>query len=402
MQPDIVLVICDDIGYGDLGCYGSTMIDTPRLNALAEQGVRFSAFYSGAPTCTPSRAALLTGRHAPRTGADSVIFPGGADGLHHAEVTLAALLQTAGYTTSAIGKWHLGQMPDRGPLRFGFDHYFGLPFSNDMEPLAVYRDEDVIEEEADVALLTSRYLARSVQEIAGASPDVPLFQYVAFTMPHYPVSPSPEWKGRSAAGDYGDVCQEIDDAVGRIHDALVTRGREFILVFTSDHGPWFEGSTAGLRGRKFETWDGGMRVPMIVTGVGVQRLEALANMPFASVDVLPTILDLAGVDADLPTVDGASLADAVDPTGRPIWFFDGLHINAVRRGPWKLHRRRQTWGADRHAQWSLPQLFNLELDPAESYDLASRDPGMVAELSALCEAMEKELSEGAGQGTPFL
>jgi arylsulfatase A-like enzyme len=395
VRPDIVVVICDDIGYGDLGCYGSTSIATPRIDEIAARGTRYMHQYSGGPTCTPSRAALLTGRHAPRTGATAVLFPGGEPGLHEAESTIADHLRAGGYVTSAIGKWHVGQMPERGPLAFGFDRYFGLPFSNDMDPLAMYRDEQVVEAQTEPSLLTSRYVKEALSVIQETRDDSPLFLYLAFNMPHYPVAPHPDWEGRSQAGPYGDVCEEIDDGVGRVWDAMSNRGRPFVFVFTSDHGPWFEGSTGGLRGRKFETWEGGVRVPLIVSGTHLRVDEPVVELPTASVDVLPTLLRAAGVvpllSRPLDGIDLGMSASAEHASERPIWFFDGNQLNAVRAGRWKLHRRRQTWGADRHAQWSLPQLFDLDADPAETYDLARVHLDVVDRLTESCATMEREL-----------
>jgi arylsulfatase A len=400
--PNIVIVICDDIGYGDLGCYGGKVIETPNLDALARSGARVTSMYSGGPTCSPSRAALLTGRVAPRTGVGRVLFPNEDRGLHQGTETIASYLASNGYVTGCFGKWHLGDMPGRGPMRFGFDTYFGLPFSNDTPPYELYRDEEVVENPPKMSGLSQRYTAAAVDFIESTPEDQPFFTYVAFTMPHYPVSPEPDFDGVSAGGPYGDVVEAIDHYCGVLHESLEKAGRSdnTIFIFTSDHGPWFEGSTGGVRGRKFETWEGGMRVPFLISWPAEIEPERVIESPMATVDVLPTLCNLLGLSGSsekgfdgediMPTL----LAEESVPHG-PIWYFDGYILNAVRQGKWKLHRRRQTWGAERFAQMSLPQLFNLEIDPGESYDLSSRHPEVVAELMALMETFEAGLDVSA-------
>lgn len=398
-KPNVVVVICDDIGYADLSCYGSTMIKTPHLDALAADGARLTSMYSGGPTCSPSRAALLTGRVAPRTGVGRVLFPEEDRGLHPDEKTIANHLSASGYATGCFGKWHLGNMPERGPCRFGFDRYFGLPFSNDTPPIALYRDEAVIEEPADGASLTARYADEAIHFIDSVPVDRPFLCYVGFTMPHYPVTPEPAFAGKSDAGPYGDVCEAIDHHVGRMRTHLEQTGRSenTIFVFTSDHGPWFEGSTGGARGRKFETWDGGTRVPFLISWPKRILASQVIASPMATIDLLPTLCRLLDVEPDpdrpfdgediLPTLTGTK-----PPSQHgPVWYFDGYALNAVRHGRWKLHRRRQTWGAERFAQMSLPQLFDLDRDRDESYDLSDRYPEIVHELTELMERFEASL-----------
>lgn len=394
-QPNVVVIICDDIGYGDLGCYGSTMIKTPRLDRIAESGVRLTAMYSGGPTCSPARAALVTGRLPQRCGVGRVLFPTEDRGLHHGEKTIASYLSQRGYATGCFGKWHLGNMPNRGPRRFGFDAYFGLPFSNDTPPIALYRDEEVIEDPADIPSLSRRYTEEAVKFIEALPPEKPFFVYVPYTMPHYPVAPEPAFEGTSEAGPYGDVCEAIDFYCGKLHDCLVRRGvaDDTIFIFTSDHGPWFEGSTGGARGRKFETWDGGVRVPFICSWPARIPRGRLISAPVSTMDVLPTLCAVLGLSEDPERpFDGQDITailagEDASPHG-PIWYFDGYSLNAVREGRWKLHRKRQTWGAERFAQMSLPQLFDMERDPNESYDLSARHPEVVERLLKLMEQLE--------------
>lgn len=397
-MPNVVLIICDDIGFGDLSCNGSTMIKTPCLDLVASKGARLTAMYSGGPTCTPARAALMTGRVAPRTGAARVLFPGDNRGMHLNERTMANYLKLKGYRTGCFGKWHLGDIPDSGPLRFGFDTYFGLPYSNDMDPMIVYRDNVPVEEPADVASLARRCTDEALRFIDATPVDKPFFVYFPFTSPHHPVTPEESFIGTSDAGLYGDTCEAIDFYSGELYKKIESRGQieNTIFVFTSDHGPWWEGSNGGLRGRKFETWDGGMRVPFLISWPRKIPAGQVISSPVATMDLLPTLCQILDIptDPDLP-FDGEDISDTFisgnqDSHG-PIWYFDAFQLNAVRVGKWKLHKRRQTWGGEKFAQWSLPQLFDLERDPGENYDLSARHPDTVKELSSLIESFHSSL-----------
>ena len=404
-KPNLILVICDDIGYGDLGCYGATMIKTPNLDRLAAAGARFTSMYSGGPTCSPSRAALLTGRVAPRTGVGRVLFPMEDRGLFPDERTIASYLRSKDYATGCFGKWHLGNLPERGPLRFGFDTYYGLPFSNDLPPLLLYRDEGIEETVEDCSKLTRSYADEAIRFIEATPAEKPLFCYVALAMPHYPITPGQQFAGVSDAGPYGDVCEEADHHVGRIISCMESVGRseDTMFVFTSDHGPWFEGSTAGARGRKFETWDGGTRVPFILTWPGKVLPGIVVEDPVSTVDLLPTLCGTCGIDLDCERrIDGRSIlsllqgASELEP--EPIWFFDGYDLNAVRLGKWKLHRRRQSFGGSRFGHMSLPQLFDMERDRSESYDLSKRHPDVVNRLMSLMEEFESTLDQSHDDG----
>ena len=397
-SPNIVIVICDDIGFGDLSCNGSTMIKTPCLDLVAQNGARLTSMYSGGPTCTPARAALMTGRIAARTGAARVLFPGDNRGMDLTELTMATYLKQRGYKTGCFGKWHLGDIPENGPLKFGFDRYFGLPYSNDMEPMIVYRDNDAIEEPADVASLAKRCTKEAIEFMDATPLDQPFFLYFPFTSPHHPVTPEDSFVGQSEAGIYGDTCEAIDFYSGELYKKVESRGQieNTIFIFTSDHGPWWEGSNGGLRGRKFETWDGGMRVPFLISWPKVIPSGQVINQPVATLDILPTVCSILDIPMDKSKpFDGEDISDLLiegsQQSHNPIWYFDAFNLNAIRKGKWKLHRRRQTWGGEKFAQWSLPQLFDLERDPAESYDLSARHPDIVLELSKLMEDCESSL-----------
>jgi uncharacterized sulfatase len=387
VRPDVVVVICDDLGWGDLPIYAPSPIRTPHLDSLAEKGTVFTAMYSGGPTCTPARAALLTGRAARRTGAGTVVFPGDDAGLDLHEQTLGGHLTSLGYASHCVGKWHLGPVETRGPRRFGFASYLGLPYSNDMEPLRLYEDDRVVEDPTDVSALTELYTCRAERVLAEAAGDQPVFLYLAHTMPHHPVSPGAAHLGRSAAGKYGDAVEEIDDSLGRVMAAVEQRRRDTVVVFTSDHGPWWNGCTGGLRDRKFSTYEGGVRVPFVTHWPGCSKPSSRCDQPRATVDVLPTLLAQLDAPASTRPVDGRNLF--ADEPEREIPLFDGGgQLNAVRAGRWKLHRRRHGWRGEVHEQLALPQLFDLTADPCESYDVADRHPQVVARLLRSLEAAD--------------
>lgn len=397
-RPNVVIVICDDLGMLDLGCYGGRLIRTPHLDRFAAGGVRFDKMYSGGPTCTPARAALLTGRVAPRVGAAAPLFPDERGGLLKSERTLAGILAEEGYATACIGKWHLGDMPGNGPREHGFQSYFGMPYSNDMVPLRVFEDRDMVDADPDVSRLTGEYTRRAVRFIEERPAGEPYFLYFAHTMPHQPLCPSAAFRGRSRAGIYGDVVEEIDDSFGAVLATIAARGDvdDTVIMFTSDHGPWFEGAPAPARGRKFETWDGGVLVPCLMSWPGFARPGSVVAGAAASLDFVPTLAARMGLS--LPVAfDGADLepllSGAAGALDRPIWFFDGAELNAVRVGPWKCHRRRHAWSGEKFAHFCLPQLFDLIADPDEAYDLSDRHPEIVEEMLALMAAMERSLAE---------
>ena len=401
--PNFVVLFADDLGYGDLGCFGHPTIHTPALDRMAAEGMRLTQFYSAASVCTPSRAALLTGRLPIRSGmcSDSrrVLFPNSLGGLQNDEFTLAEGLGAKGYATACIGKWHLGHRPEYLPTRHGFDSYFGIPYSNDMKPCPLMRNEEVLEEPANQATLTPRYTAEAVKFIR-QNKEKPFFLYLPYTFPHVPLFASKKFKGTSLRGLYGDVVEEIDWSVGRILETLRELGlaEDTLVFFTSDNGPWLaykpKGGSAGLlRDGKGSTWEGGMREPTLAWWPGKIKPLSVCRDLASTMDIFSTCLALAG--AELPTdrvIDGVDLTPALTGTGPSprdaMFFYRGTHLMAVRRGPWKAHFITQPgYGPDAHRRQTQdpPQLYHLEHDPSEQYDLARRNAGVITEIRQLVE-----------------
>lgn len=407
-RPNIVLVVMDDMGYGDMGCFGGSVVKTPNMDGLAERGITFRHMYASSSTCTPSRASLLTGRYAQRVGLPRVIFPHEGQGLSGWELTIGDLLRDQGYRTAMYGKWHLGSRPEHNPVRHGFDEFAGLLYSNDMDPVHLYEDEKVAEADVDQAQLTRFYTDRAIAFIEQHAAD-PFFVYLAHTMPHIPLHVEPEFRDRSEGGTYGDTIECIDFHLGRLLDALADRGLtdDTLVIVTSDNGPWFEGSTGGLRGRKIETWEGGIRMPFVARWPEGIPAGSICDEPACFIDLLPTLVSLAGgaTPADRP-VDGIDLTSALRGRSMPertaIYFFQYWNLNAVRSGRWKLHVSRH--GYPHPDPRELPQLFNLEVDPSESYNVANREPAVVNELTALADrfadeiARQRQVAEGRAAG----
>ncbi|MBI4602964.1 MAG: sulfatase [Planctomycetes bacterium] len=401
--PSFVILLADDLGYGDLGCYGHPTIRTPSLDRMAAEGARFTQFYCAAPVCTPSRAALLTGRLPVRSGMCSekrrVLFPDSADGLPDDEVTLAEALKTKGYATACIGKWHLGHLPRFLPARHGFDRYFGLPYSNDMHnvgrgdpPVPLLRGDEVIEQPARQEALTSRYTEEALRFI-GENRDRPFFLYVAYTFPHVPLHASARFNGKSPRGLYGDVVEELDASVGEILGALREPGLagRTLVVFSSDNGPWLTQGLAGgsaglLREGKGSTWEGGMRVPGIAWWPGKVSAGRLITNVVSSLDVFPTFLTLAGIEPPRDrAIDGrevsALLLGTAAPPEAPFFYYRDETLMAVRKGPWKAHvLTRPGYGAAEPKRHDPPLLFQLERDPSEVHDVAKQHPEVVRDL----------------------
>lgn len=416
--PNIVILFADDLGYGDLGCYGHPTIRTPELDRMAAEGLRFTSFYSAAPVCTPSRAALLTGRLPIRSGMCSskrgVLFPDSAGGLPDEEITLAEALKEKGYRTACIGKWHLGHRPRYLPTRHGFDHYFGLPYSNDMDspkrsepPIPLLRGEQVIEEPAVQETLTERYTGEALRFLE-QSRDRPFFLYLPYTFPHVPLHASGEFRGRSPRGLYGDVVEELDSSVGRILGKLRELGldRRTVVFFSSDNGPWLSqeqlGGSAGLlREGKGTTWEGGMRVPGLAWWPGTIPAGGVSGALASAMDLFPTCLALAGLDPPRDRViDGADLGPHLrgeDWSAGPFFYYRGSRLMAARKGPWKLHLYTQP-GSGGGASWhDPPLLYHLEEDPSEKYNLARERPEVVAQLRAEMECHSAGLKAAKSQ-----
>jgi len=411
--PNIVIIFADDLGYGDLGCYGHPTIRTPELDRMAAEGLRFTQFYSAAPVCTPSRAALMTGRLPIRNGLCSskrrVLFPDSTGGMPDDEITLAEALAERGYRSMCIGKWHLGHRPEHLPTRHGFDHYFGIPYSNDMSsgtnsigklrnwpPLPLLRDLETIETEPDQGLLTERYTAEALKFIDEASQpenrEQPFFLYLPHTMPHVPIFASERFAGQSARGLYGDVIETIDWSTGEILRTLREKGlaENTFVFFTSDNGPWLtrrmQGGSAGLlRGGKGSTWEGGQREPGIAWWPG--RIKPATTQAMAStLDLYTTCVDLAG--ATLPddrAIDGLDITpvldgDAAGPRNVFPYYRDD-EVFALRKGPWKIHVKSQDgYGQAKPDLHDPPLLFHLDHDPSETLDVAKENPELVQDL----------------------
>jgi uncharacterized sulfatase len=398
-RPNIVLVVMDDLGYGDPGCMGNTILRTPRIDSVAEDGITLRHLYATSAVCTPSRAALMTGRYPQRVGLPKVLSPEHGTGLPPFEYTLPRLLRDTGYRTAMFGKWHLGSRPEHYPTRHGFDEYAGLPYSNDMHPVEMFEGDEISTGDVDQATLTRAYTDHAIDFIS-RNAEVPFFVYVAHTMPHIPLHVEDAFTGRSAGGRYGDVVESLDHHTGRLLDTLDELGLadDTLVMVTSDNGPWFEGSTGGLRGNKLHTYEGGIRVPFVARWPGRIPEGATSDAPVCLFDLLPTLSALTGgaVPADRP-VDGIDISSVLTggspPGPRPLYFFHWWTLNAVREGPWKLHLDRHPRDQNRAQGKELPQLFNLELDPGETHDLRHGNPGVVERLTGLAARFAAEIAE---------
>jgi len=411
--PNIVVLFADDLGYGDVAPFGHPTIDTPHLNRMAREGMKLTQFYAAASVCTPSRAGLLTGRLPVRSGMASserrVLFPDSPGGLPDAEITVAEALQEEGYATAAVGKWHLGHLPEHLPTEHGFDRYFGVPYSNDMdtdadgaEGVPLVRNKTVVEHPADQHTLTRRYTEEALSFIE-ANEERPFFLYLPYTFPHVPLYASDRFEGSSARGLYGDVVEEIDWSVGRILSRLRERdlAENTLVVFTSDNGPWLimdeRGGTSGLlRGGKGSTWEGGMRAPTLAWWPGTIEGGTVSDAVGSTMDLFPTALELAGAEIpDDRVIDGESLLPVFlnpDAQGRDhVFFYRGDRVFAVRKGPWKAHFTTQSGYADDRQQHDPPLLYHLERDPREKFDKAEEHPEVIEEIRSLLERHRRGL-----------
>jgi len=403
-RPNIIFIYVDDMGYGDLGCYGAKAIKTPNIDRMAAEGLRLTSFYSVSPICTPSRAALMTGRYAARMGIDqmrlaNVLFPADKTGLPQSETTVARALKDRGYATACIGKWHLGRVGPHRAIDHGFDYYFGIPYSNDMSPTPIMRNDDVVEEPAKQDTLTRRYTEEAISFI-GRAKGQPFLLYLAHNMPHIPLHASERFRGKSAGGLYGDVVEELDWSVGEVLNALKRFGldRDTIVFFSSDNGPWYQGSAGPLRGRKGWTYDGGVREPGIVRWPGSIRAGGVSDEPVATIDFFPTALALAGerniAAASKKPLDGKSILPFLlgKETKSPenvYLFFDGPYLQTARAGRWKIHvarwnipRYTAASGQQKNVRLVTPELFDMNVDVGESYDVAADQPIVVRDLRA--------------------
>ena len=420
-SPSIVVLLADDLGYGDLGCFGHPTIRTPHLDRMATEGVKFTQYYAWC-YCSPSRAALLLGRLPVRSGLNRVLSPKSKGGIPESEITLAEALKERGYATMCIGKWHLGHLPQYMPTRHGFDHYLGIPYSNDMDrtdlgepPTPLIRDETVIEQPAVQDTLTRRYTEEALKFIrdhaSGARQGHPFFLYLPYTFPHVPLHASPAFRGKSPRGLYGDVVEELDDSVGQILQVLRQEqlASSTLVVFTSDNGPWLSqklnaGSAGLLREGKGTTWEGGVRVPFLAWWPGTIAPGRVVQDLASELDIFATCLELAGgrLTTDRP-YDSHSLVPVLRGTGsgsrKEVFYYYDNQLTAVRQGPWKLHQKTYEWasGETKSQVQSPPLLFNLEKDPSERINVAREYPDVVQRLTKLIETHRASVHPGSPQ-----
>jgi arylsulfatase A len=428
--PNIVLLFTDDQGYNDLSCYGSPLINTPNIDRMAQEGMRFTDFYVAAPICTPSRAALLTGCYPQRVSMEQippepdkgrknpqgVLFPGSSYGLNPSEITIAQLLKSRGYATRAIGKWHLGDAPEFSPLVFGFDHYFGIPYSNDMKPSPLVRDHTTIEQPANQDTLLDRYTADAISFIH-QSKSKPFFLYLAYNSPHVPVHVPDRFRGKSPRGIYGDAIEAIDDSAAQI---LATLKKEHLdnntlVIFTSDNGPWYSqgedgGSATPLRAGKGTTYEGAMRVPFIARWPGHIPAHQVNHELATSMDLLPTFAALAAATPPHDRIiDGHDIRALLfnepgiaSPT-KVFYFYQQHKLNAVRSGVWKLKFRTTLSDENTFTRWEMPDapipeaLYNLFQDPGEQKSVLKDHPDIVKRLRAYANQAREDLGDARQQ-----
>ena len=385
--PNIVVIFTDDQGYQDLGCFGSPNIATPRIDQMAKEGLRLTDFYVAASVCSPSRAALLTGKYPPRTGITSVLFPNNEVGLQPDETTVASLLKQKNYATACVGKWHLGHLPQFLPTARGFDEYYGIPYSNDMDAVKtengvvfnvpLMRGEEIIERPAVQDTLTQRYTEEALRFIRNNA-ERPFFLYLAHTMPHIPLHASEKFLGVSKRGLYGDTIEEIDWSTGKILDELerLRIDQNTLVVFTSDNGPWLAkkergGSALPLRGGKFSVYEGGFRVPCVMRWKNRIPAGTAADHIASSIDLLPTAAAMTGAELPSTPIDGVNILPTLlnpdTPTPeRPFYFYKGKNLSAARSGEWKLHLNNPD-------NDKPMELYNLREDIAEANSLADQN-----------------------------
>ncbi len=457
-RPNIILILTDDLGYGDLGCYGSRAIKTPNIDGMASEGIRFTDFHSSNAMCSPSRAGLLTGRYPHRTGV-TWVFPAGEDtlsrrlmrrigltfgsigavdthgaksianGLPPSEITIAEALKIAGYQTACIGKWHLGDfVKDEQylPRKHGFDYFIGFNGANDDWPVAFWRNEEELVK--DIGIDQARYTGLFTKEAVDfieRSKDTPFFLYLAHKDPHQPCIPSENFVNRSDGGRHGDTVEEVDWSVGKILNCLHKNGLQdnTLILFTSDNGPWYDGSPGALRGRKGQSFEGGYRVPLVAWWPGNIPAGAVSNEPSMNIDFFPTILNLAGLQLpDDRIIDGKDIqglltaAEKVSPH-EALFFFHYNELEGVRAGKWKYFRYINSYvnpipldkphtffggvtsgytyepeGTDISVPGlgSWPLLYDMELDPGESYNLMKKYPEIGKHMQELMETWEHE------------
>ena len=446
--PNIVFIYADDLGYGDLSCYGSRAVRTPNIDRLSREGVTFTDFYSCNALCSPARYGLLTGRYPQRSGLDFPLWEGrkgklgfrvskqlghlfsrmgladmgkesSINGIPTGELTLAEALREAGYQTWAIGKWHIGDFglyPEYHPENNGFDRFFGVPYSNGQDPFPLYRGKTQIEENIqgdDQAKLSRIYTEEAIKYLDERD-GRPFFLYLPYNAPHRPLHPSEKFRRKSRGGLYGDVVEELDHYVGKLLDALRDRGLEqnTLVFFSSDNGPWYNGSAGGLRGGKGQSFEGGFRVPLIAKWPGRIRPNSRCGEMASILDIFPTLLAIAGVNAPVDRViDGKNITGLLTGKSRTtphetLYFYHHDDLEGVRNGSYKYYRMinhykyplptNKKWGGvgkARIGEW--PLLYDLSTDPGESYNLAQNMPEVAERMEGLMRKWEAEMAGNA-------
>ena len=439
-NPNVILILMDDMGYGDLGCYGGFPYKTPNINKLAANGMRFTNFYSAQAVCSASRAAFLTGCYPNRIGVNGAFSPSSGIALNPEEETIARLLKNAGYKTGMFGKWHLGQQAPFLPLSYGFDEFTGLPYSHDYWPVD-YNGKPLdttsrrgkwpvlrlIEGSTatktigtldDAATLTGMYTQKAISFIE-KNESTPFFLYLAHSMPHVPLAASAKFKRKSGAGLFGDVMEEIDWSVGEIMKTLRANGLEknTIVIFTSDNGPWLRfgnhaGNTAGLREGKGTAWEGGVRVPFIVHWPAAIAPGEVCNNMAASMDLLPTLVNVCGAKQPTRKIDGVDIRPLLkqEPGANPrdefVYYYDRCSLKGVRKGQWVLtfpcvsqtYKRISAIGNDGYpgepASDSVKlALYDLRTDPGETLDVKEKYPEIVRDLTAVADRYRKTIGD---------
>ena len=400
-KPNIVYIFADDLGYGDLSCYGAKDINTPNIDQIAKQGIKFTEFYSASSVCSPSRAALLTGRYPQRMGINTVFFSESFTGIPDKEITIPEILKEKGYATGIVGKWHLGHHYQYLPLQQGFDEYFGIPYSNDMESVVYMRGNEVESYKVKQQYITKTY-TKEAQKFITKNKDNSFFLYIAHSMPHVPLYASEEFIGTSKRGLYGDVVQELDWSVGQILKSLREHGilENTLIVFSSDNGPWLamkeDGGSAGdLREGKTFTFDGGMKVPTVA--MWKNRIpQGIINTEVASqMDWFPTIANITG--SSIPkglVIDGLDISKVLTDKGNrknsDLLFLDGKQLQGYRSGQWKVKLPYKGFRGNKWKQFVKAHdtlLFNLNTDPGEKNNLFEKYPEKAKEI--LKEMIEK-------------
>jgi arylsulfatase A-like enzyme len=416
--PNVIIIFADDLGYGDLGCFGHPNILTPNIDKMAQNGAKMTSFYVAANVCSPSRAALLTGRYPVRSGMTglkyNVLFPFSTNGIPKDEILLPEALKSAGYATGMVGKWHIGHLTGFLPTQNGFDTYYGIPYSNDMgyedvrthpykknfPPLPMMQDDKVASTNVDQTQMTKEYTNKAI-EFIDKNKKKPFFLYYTPNFPHVPLYASNDFKGKSKRGLYGDVVEELDWSVGKILDYLKKNNldKNTLVIFTSDNGPWLtqgvEGGSAGLlRNGKGSCWEGGMRVPFVAQWNGVIKPNQVITSMASTMDLYTTIINLA--KGKVPTdriVDGKDimplLTNKAQSVSDELFYYHLSNLVAVRKGAWKLHIKGAKTGQINVTDLEQPLLYNLETDPSEQYDLSKDNPEVVKDLKA---AIEKHLA----------